>query len=120
MKPSTYKFDDPYFPMKYFICVCDDVQVEHAHYPGLLPLYGNVNGLCSTDGDGGTYIFFARAALTHGIIAHEIVHAVVAVMSYICAPMTRDTNEQMAYVAKFITRKVYAFLKRKGIKVSCL
>lgn len=118
-RPAIFKFRDPVFPSKYFVNVSDNVKAEHVKYPDLLHLDNNCNGLCATDGYGGVYIFLQHDALNHGIIAHEIQHAVVAVMYHIRAPMSRDTEEQMAYINKFITRKTYSFFEREGLEVSC-
>lgn len=50
-----------------------------------------------------------------GLIAHEVFHAVCALMEHIGAKLNRDSEECYAYLIGYITRKIYENFDEKAV-----
>ena len=58
---------------------------------------------------GQTVIWFR--GLSHGIVAHEIFHAVELFMQFIGDSLSDNSRESYAYLIQYITEEVYKYIK---------
>jgi hypothetical protein len=68
----------------------------------------------SWNGGGRFGIFFCRDALRHGVIAHEVQHAVLRMAQHCGWDILHETTEPAAFLAGWITKCIYSDLSRHG------
>lgn len=76
-------------------------------------------GSCKTDNDEYRFcvyvIFNPKELFTHGVIGHEIAHAVNAIFERIGQRLDGDNDEAQAYLAGWVCDTVYSAIKSAGV-----
>ena len=85
---------------------------------------GDFNGRCtevvSASGLKGAHVitlaFWDGSPKCHGVLAHEVFHAVEQILSHRGVPMTNDTSEPWAYLLGSVHRQCLNMIMKKGRK----
>jgi hypothetical protein len=74
-------------------------------------------GLTSRGRGRAVAIFLLDSYLGHGLIAHELFHATHSIMEFLESQYIPETHEPYSALCEYLTKLVYADLKRWGARV---
>lgn len=103
------------------LVVCDDIRPAVRRRKAWLGVVKGISekglGLCCTR-DNRLWVFLKRKAIDHGLIAHELRHAVDSIFEYREIRYgTGECEETAALAQEYLTRIVYSKLKQFKTKI---
>lgn len=102
------------------LVVCDDISAARnsKRRTKILDPYEvrNAQGL-STLKDRSLFIFLRNDSIEHNLIAHEITHIIHYLFANVGQKIDPMNNEELAYLAGYLTNLVYSDLKKWKIRV---
>lgn len=78
--------------------------------------WADMEGSCALQETVGV-ILFKKAALAHDVIAHEVFHMTHRIMERAGEVFSPEHHEPSAYLHGWIARRVYAQLRKAGLRV---
>jgi hypothetical protein len=108
----------PIYDCRVWFILTSDMAATRGRYDHLFGEYdaSGSMGLVSVVG-GRVAIFIEDKCLSHHLIAHEVFHAIHRVMEFVGNQISPTSQEPYAALCEYLTKLVYADLKRWGVRV---
>ncbi len=108
----------PIYDMRLWIGVADTTATLHKKFSWAFGSQSGAQIACVSYAGAKMGIFFEREELCHELIAHEVFHATLRVFEHIGHHTTPDGSEPAAYLAGWITERIYTDLAAMKVPIA--